>query len=173
MEQRKYSIREIQRISQLSPATLQDLMQKNSACFNLEVVKLPSGEEEVYLDQLSFERLMFLKRLQLHEAGTEEETLEQLRGTSLNFIQDEDGESFSLDSSLDAIALEMRELKSSFKDVALKYKELNRELNHARVENARLATENAALKARQQNLLNGLRPQTIDEEPPPEPGNLN
>ncbi len=173
MEQRKYSIRDVQRISRLSPATLQDLMRKNSACFTLEVVKLPTGEEEVYLDQPSFERLMFLKRLQLHEAGTEEETLEQLRGTALNFQNDEGAESFSLDSSLDAIALEMRELKSSFTDVLLKYKELNRELNHARVENARLSTENAALKTRQQNLLNGLNPQIIDEEPPPEPDNVN
>jgi hypothetical protein len=173
MEHRKYSMRDVQRISQLSPNTLQELLRNNSSCFKIEIITLPTGEEEAYLDQASFERLMFLKRLQLRQAGTVEETVEQLRIPALGERISGAPEPFSLDVSLDRLTREMRELRMAMSEVTLKYRELNRELNHVKVENARLVTENTELRTRQQRLARGIKTVPSLEDPPPEPGKLN
>lgn len=172
MEQRKYSFKEIQKISRLSPATLQSLMEQNKSCINLEVVKLPSGEEEVYLDKISFERLMFLKQVQLYQEMTEGDVVELLRIPAFASLFGGTGE-LALGASLDSIAVEMRELQGSLNDIAVKYRDLNRELSHARVENARLIRENELLRSSRHVILAGFNTRNDGENEPPTPGVLN
>lgn len=61
-----------------------------------------------------------------------------------------------LNTFLDSIASEMRELQGVLSEMSAKYAEMNRELNRARLENERLSRENEKLRSGRRVLVAGL-----------------
>lgn len=163
MEKRRYSIQDIQRMTQLSPNTLQDLLQRYRQHFAIEVVHGNEGEQ-LFMDQASLERLMFIKQLELRQTLTTEETISQIGDSAprtlpamKNLGPDAPTPSGSklnsLLSLLDRLGNEIHGVEGSLRTLLLRYSQVLRELNVSREENRQLRREVDQLKQRQQMLI--------------------
>ncbi|MFZ2960069.1 MAG: hypothetical protein WA705_24575 [Candidatus Ozemobacteraceae bacterium] len=181
MEKRRYSIQDIQRMTQLSPATLQDLLKRYRQHFAIEVVDGPTGEE-MFMDQPSFERLMFIKQLELRQNLSPEETMTQIGDSQLRMpsmpvtggsvatgesVGEKDSELPSLSSSglrmgsllgsLDRLGGEIHVVEGSLHQLLLRYSQVLRDMNQYREENRQLRRDMDTLRQRQNVMLGKMR----------------
>jgi len=177
MDQRRYSIKEVQKITQLSPTVLQDLLKKYRNHLTLEVVTGPQGEE-VFMDGNSLERLIFLKQLELRQKPTQAESVSQLlpaaakNQTSANLSQAEVLGYFI--SALDMISKEVAALEESLQQLVLRYSHVVNDLNVARLENRELQREIEILKTRQNLIIGQMkRDEIFNPDDSKEKGSIN
>lgn len=163
MEKRRYSIQDIQRMTQLSPNTLQDLLQRYRQHFAIEVIQGSEGEQ-LFMDQASLERLMFIKQLELRQSPTQEETINQIgemAPRALPAMKSLLGETptpagskmNSLLGLLDRLGNEIHGVEGSLRTLLLRYSQVLRELSVSREENRQLRREVDQMKQRQQALI--------------------
>ncbi len=153
MEKKKYSIKEVQNIVQILPTALQDLLKKNQSHLKLEVVRNEKGEEEVFLDPDSLQRILFLKQLELRQKLTPQELLTQIsegegllsekKGTGVN----------ALNLILDGLVGEVQNLNDNLENLISRYHEVSRELKQFKCENMELRREMDSLKVKHNLLL--------------------
>lgn len=158
MEKKRYSLQEIQKMAQLSPAALQELMQKNRDHLKVEVSTGPRGEEEVWLDQEAVDRLLFLKQLVLPTPLGKEEYQTQVRGPSRSRDKLPPVEvSDLMIAALDRLARDMRTLKGILGDLLTRHQQILRDLGRSQMENSHLHREVEAMRQRQQALVQELQ----------------
>lgn len=172
MEQRKYSMKDVQRMIQLSPYVLQDLLKKYPQHIQIEVVKGPDGEE-VYMDHASLERLMFLKQLELNQTPTHDELLSQLIDPNLSSNSEPaptDDTLKILEGSLELLSSEVTKMGDTLQQILGRYGHVLRDLSACRTENRQLQKEVESLRSRQ-NLIIGqitkAEPDSIPEDDGP------
>ena len=159
MDQKRYSMKDVQRITQLSPLVLQEFLKKYQHQISIEVVKGPQGEE-TYMDHASFERLMFLKQLELRQAPSHAEIVNQLQEPSAKTIcieGSEAGPAVFLKGALDTLSSEVTNLSSSLHQILMRYSQVLKDLNQCRAENRHMQKELGALKARQNLIISQLK----------------
>ena len=171
MEGRKYSITDIQRIAKLSPSALQDILKKYQKYIYLETSLGPDGKNEVFIDQSSFEKLLFFKQLEFGQELNCEEILNQIKVPSVRDLQyDADGRNTvkSLGESLDILLQEMQSLHAAFRNLVIRYNQITKELDESRTENFNMKREIDFLKVRQKTLLEKTTPDDDLSEISPE-----
>lgn len=162
MNEKKYSIRELQRIANLSPGDLRDLINKNRQHLTLEMLKNSEGQEEMFIDQPSFERLMFIKHLVFGSALSHEEALSHLEEPQKTMDEAKCDPCSILLSSLEQLAEGVRTVKGKMDYLYIKYNQVIRDLQDAKTDNLRLKKELEALRENQ-SILAGKLKQTIDD----------
>ncbi len=160
MDKKRYSMREIQKMAQLSPAVLEDLVQKNREHLRVEVTTGPNGEEEVWFDQDSLDRLLFIKQLQFPRPLSRDEYLAQLRVPDRHGGKKREEPAAMVDlmvAALDRLAGEMRTLKGILGDLLSRHHQILRDLGRSQMENSHLHKEVEAMRQRQHTLVQELQ----------------
>ena len=154
MEKRRYSITEIQSITQLTPATLQDFLRRFQKYFSFEMEDGPEGTQ-IFLDQTSFERLMFIKNLELNQDANPEEAANQLKtlGTPTRPKSEKKNIAATLEHFLDSLTKQIRTLETSLNQILYRYVQVLKDLNQCRSENRFMRKEIDALRHRQEKIL--------------------
>ncbi|MBI3038342.1 hypothetical protein HYY75_04710 [bacterium] len=141
MVQRRYSIKEIQRITQLSPATLKDLLKRYQNQINIEIVEGAEGSE-IFLDHPAFERLIFIKQLEFHDHLSYEAIVNQLKAPiSSNESKQAVLEFEKINKTLDVLSIETKKLGKNMRDLLLRYNQVLRDLNLYKAENRHMKAE--------------------------------
>lgn len=158
MEKKKYSLQDVQKIARISPATLQELLKKDGTHLQVEVKKGANGEEEIWLDQDSLNRLLFIKQLRYPKPLTNEEYQTQLRAprSPQGKAQPIQLADFMV-AALDKLSLEMRSLKGILGDLLTRHQQVMRDLGKTQIENNHLHREVESMRQRQQSLLQELQ----------------
>ncbi|MBF0501758.1 MAG: hypothetical protein HQM09_16590 [Candidatus Riflebacteria bacterium] len=184
MEKRRYSIQDIQRMTQLSPGTLQDILKKYRQHFAIEVVAGPEGDE-MFMDQPSFERLIFIKQLELRQTLSSEELIAQFGDNPLRRPVTAVGEQSGIDSSdgnntatsmptsdlrlsslvgmLDGLGGEIRGVESRLRQLLMRYTQVLRDMNQYREENRQLRNDLNILRQRQDIMHGKMHRSEVDE----------
>jgi chromosome segregation ATPase len=166
MNDRRYSIKEVQKMTQLSPKVLQAIIKKYRQHLTITTEKGPEGKEQ-YLDHPSFERLMFIKQLHLREQLSQDEATHQLMAPSPSLTQFANGNipMESLKTALDGLSKEVSTLGDSLQKILARYHLLVKEVNIYRAENRELQKELEALKAGHHAIVDQIkREELIDPE---------
>ena len=152
-------MQDIQRMSQLSPATLEDLLARYRTLFNLETVK-NGQEKQVFMDHPSFERLMFIKQLELRQPLTAEELQTQVReAPQPEPVREADIplENQILVESLALFTSQLGAMEVDLGSLLERYGQAVRDLNASRQENRSLRHEVEVLASRQEALVKKVR----------------
>ncbi|RCK79584.1 MAG: hypothetical protein OZSIB_4338 [Candidatus Ozemobacter sibiricus] len=157
MEKKRYSLQDIQKMARLSPAALQDLLQKNRDHLHIEILAGPSGKEEVWLDQEAVDRLLLLKQLGPKDPGKEESRSPVKAPTGQRGKVSPVEVSDLMIAALDRLARDMRTLKGILGDLLARHQQILRDLGRSQLENHHLHQEVEAMRQRQQALVQELQ----------------
>ena len=168
MKEKKYSIDHIQKIIDISPAEIQKLIRKNSQYLKIAKEDGGSGKKEVYLDELSFRRLLFISQLEKGSALSSEAVCELIKTPELS----DDAQAKPADAyvrlvgAFEAISAEAETLQVQLRALMIKYDHLIKELNISQAKNLTLEKELSTLRNRELALMSHLRQsaENIDEE---------
>ena len=165
MEKRRYSIQDIQHITQLSPTALQDFISRFRKYFSIETEESPEGPK-VYFDQVSLERLMFIKNLENNQSANKEEALCQIK-TPERKSEKTDKKSLAgiMVNFLDSLTVEIKNIESNMNQILFRYVQVLKDLNHCRSENRQMRKELDLVKRRQDKILLQLRDTDEGEAP--------
>lgn len=154
MKEKKYSIDVIPEIIKISPNELQKLLEKNS-----ESINIISDENDSYLDEESFKRLVFVKQLNSSGQLSLEEVCELIKTPSLSSLVRSTPQTVfeKLSSSIDSVTEEACALRQQLEELLLKYNHALKELNKSRSKNIVLQKEVILMRNRQASLMGQLR----------------
>ncbi len=157
MEKRRYSIQDVQDITKLSPTALQEFIARFRKYFSIETEESPDGPK-VYLDQISLERLMFIKNLETNQGISKEEALCQIR-TPNRKAGTPERKSLAgiLVNFLDSLTVEIKNIENNMNQILHRYVQVLKDLNQCRSENRQIRKEMDLLKKRQEKILLQLR----------------
>jgi hypothetical protein len=169
MKEKKYSIEHIQTIIDIGPAELQKLIRKNSRHLNLIREENEQGKKEIYLDEPSLQRLLFIKQLEKGGDISRGAVCEIIKTPQ---IPGKKGDRPSADYydrinlTLNAVTAEAGLLQEQLGSLILKYDHLIKELNLVRAKNILLEKEISTLRNREAALMGHLRQsaENLDEE---------
>ena len=166
MNDRRYSIKDVQKMTRLSPKVLQAMLKKYRQHLTITTEKGPEGREQ-FIDHASFERLMFIKQLHLREQLSSDEATHQLLTVppAAMLLAGNSPPFDSIKSALDNLSNEVSSLGNSLQKVLARYQLLVKEVNIYRTENRELQKEVESLKARQHAIIDQIkREELIDGE---------
>ncbi|MBU1107408.1 MAG: hypothetical protein KKB51_12115 [Candidatus Riflebacteria bacterium] len=161
MKEKKYSIDHIQRIIDISPTEIQKLIKKNSQYLNVAREDSGSGKKEVFLDELSFRRLLFISQLEKKGSAISAEAVCELIKTP--DLYDETSQEKPADAyvrlvgAFEAVSTEAETLQVQLRALMLKYDHLIKELNISQAKNMTLEKELSTLRNRELALMSHLR----------------
>ena len=167
MEKKKYTFDEVQKIARISPATLHELLQKNSDHIDVQVTKGSNGEEEFWLEQEALDRLLFIKQLRFSTPLSNEECVTQLTGprTPGRKAPVPDLTEF-MATALDKLAIEMKALKGILSSLLSRHQQVLRDLGRSQSENSHLNKEIEEMRQQQHSLLQELHKYVETDERP-------
>ncbi|HNV71998.1 MAG TPA: hypothetical protein PKO06_19995 [Candidatus Ozemobacteraceae bacterium] len=159
MEKRRYSIQDVQDITKLSPTALQEFITRFRKYFSIETEESPDGPK-VYLDQISLERLMFIKNLETNQSQSKEEALCQIRTSKgRSGVPERKSLAGILVNFLDSLTVEIKNIENNMNQILHRYVQVLKDLNQCRSENRQMRKEMDQLKKRQEKILLQLREQ--------------
>lgn len=165
MKERKYSIDQIQKLIDISPAEIQKLIKKNSQYLKVEREDGADGKKEVFLDELSFRRLLFISQLEKGGSLTSIAACELIKTPLLNEpTQNSSSACERLMNAFDAVSGEVETLQLQLRALMLKYDHLIKELNLAQAKNITLKKELSTLRNRELALMSHLRQNAENDE---------
>lgn len=166
MKEKRYSISQIQKIIDVSPNDLQKLIRKNSARLRVQTRALPDGSKEIFLDEESFKKLVFIKQLETGIKLSIDEVCELIREKKLGDDQEslsgKTDEISTFDSSLQAVENEVYQLRTQLTRMMVRYDHCLKELNLSRSKAIALEGEMNKLKNREAALMGQLRKFSAD-----------
>jgi peptidoglycan hydrolase CwlO-like protein len=125
--------------------------------------ELPDGRKELYLDEDSFKKLLFLKQLETGKSLTINEACELIKEREPWEEDEEEIESFEpdpysgFDRSLQAVEEEVMQLRTQLTRMVIKYDHCIKELNNSRSKNIQLENEMKKLRTREAALMGQIR----------------
>lgn len=166
MKEKRYSISQIQKIIDVSPNDLQKLIRKNSARLRVQTRALPDGSKEIFLDEESFKKLVFIKQLETGIKLSIDEVCELIRekklGDDRESLPEKTDEISTFDSSLQAVENEVYQLRTQLTRMMVRYDHCLKELNLSRSKAMSLEGEMNKLKNREAALMGQLRKFSAD-----------
>ncbi len=166
MKEKRYSISQIQKIIDVSPNDLQKLIRKNSARLRVQTRAMPDGSKEIFLDEESFKKLVFIKQLETGIKLSIDEVCELIREKKLGDDQEslsgKTDEISTFDSSLQAVENEVYQLRTQLTRMMVRYDHCLKELNLSRSKAIALEGEMNKLKNREAALMGQLRKFSAD-----------
>ena len=168
MNDKKYSIREIQKISGLSPVVLQEIIRKHRHYLVLEKQKDESGHEETVIGQESFEKLMFIKSLVFGKGMTSMEACNYLKTFKQSLGEDAKDLLEPVNLCLEKIVADISLLKERMDCLLTKYSSVVKQLHDSKTENYHLKKEMEQIREQTSSLTVQLRKQIQagSDEPP-------
>ena len=167
MKEKKYSIDQIQKIIDISPAEIQKLIRKTSQYLNVAREDGDSGKKEVFLDELSFRRLLFISQLEKGSALNADAVCELIKTPSFEneSASGKPVEAYSrLFSAFESVSAEAETLQVQLRALMIKYDHLIKELNISQAKNMTLEKELSTLRNRELALMSHLRQSAENEE---------
>ncbi|PKL42147.1 MAG: hypothetical protein CVV41_15325 [Candidatus Riflebacteria bacterium HGW-Riflebacteria-1] len=167
MKDKKYSIDQIQKIIDISPAEIQKLIRKNSQYLNVAREVSGSGKKEVFLDELSFRRLLFISQLEKGGTLNSNAVCELIKTPDLETGVAEAkpvAEYSRLFSAFESMSAEAETLQVQLHALMIKYDHLIKELNITQAKNMSLEKELGTLRNRELALMSHLRQSAENEE---------
>ncbi len=171
MSEKKYSIEHVQTIVDLGPSELQKLIKKNSRHLNIIRENNKDGKKEMFLDEKSLQKLLFIARLSRSDNKPNvDSALAQLKEPALRLkgVSDDVEEDFvtKMNRVFDAVTNEAGSLQQNLDQLLIKYDHLIKELNLARAKNIILEKEISTLRNREAHLMGQLRQdaENLDED---------
>lgn len=158
MENKKYSISQIQRLMEISPSELQSLIKENRKHIGVEFLEDADGVRMAYLDAESLKKLIFFKQLKNGCNVSSKEAFEQMNANySLSNKENK------INSMVNALEKEVANLNSKINTLISKYEYAIRELSYSRSVNITLNKRLNLMEARQIALLDQLDKNTAEE----------
>jgi hypothetical protein len=173
---KKYTIDEVQRLTNLSPASLKEFLTRHQAAVHLETVKHPDGREELVMGRECLERLLFIHRLQGSGKISNEAGNEMLcDGTTATAAAERETipEWTGLLASLGGVAGKVERLQTLLDLLLTKYSHLMRDLALTRGENQRIRKDLEVLRERQIAMIRQGRDHAAEDEGKPAPESVN
>ncbi len=165
MKEKKYSIDQIQKIIDISPGEIQKLIRKNSQHLNVAREDRGSGKKEVYLDELSFHRLLFISQLEKGVSLNADAACELIKIPSLETGEGKEANTYTrLLTSFEAVSSEAETLQVQLRALMIKYDHLIKELNISQAKNMTLEKELGTLRNRELALMSHLRQSAENDE---------
>lgn len=175
VEDKKYSLQEVQRLTNLSLGVLQEILQRHHRFLTLEVRRTPAGMEEVVLDKASLERIMVLREwgddgsLTLDEASFPPASV---RVDGSHFGQGEPlGKVFA---SIDTLSGLVQQLQGRMDLLLTRYHQVLQDLQRTANDNMHMTMELEVMREKQQILSRQLQQaQDKKNDPVPDPSLIN
>ncbi|NCB38841.1 MAG: hypothetical protein EOM80_08735 [Erysipelotrichia bacterium] len=160
MKEKRYPIEHVQKMIDISPAELQKMIRKNARVLHLHKEDIGDGKKEVYLDEESFHRLLFIKQLERGGGINGMAACELIKTPRPRYAEPEDQTKkfyTKLISSLEAVSAETTLLKTQLQNLMIKYDHVIKQLNISQAKNICLEKEIGTLRNREAALMGHLR----------------
>ncbi len=161
MKEKRYSISHVQQMINISPAELQKMLKKNARVLHLFKEEKENGKKEVFLDEESLQKLIFIKQLENGARLSESEVCEVIRVPEVESLEacasTERQTCDRLMRTLESVSEEAEELKSKLHGLMIKHDHLIKELNISQAKNITLEKEIGTLRNREAALMGQLR----------------
>lgn len=170
MKEKKYSIDHIQTIIDISPTELRKLLKKNSRHLNLIKEEKENGKCEIFLDEESLQRLLFIKQLERGGEFSQNAACELIKTPDIQASTTEEAKEVTiynrLNLTLNAVTAEAGLLQKQVQSLMIKYDHLIKELNLAKAKNILMQKEISTLRNREAALMGHLRQsaENLDQE---------
>jgi hypothetical protein len=165
MKDKRYSIDQIQKIIDISPAEIQKLIRQNSSYLNVAREDGGNGKKEVFLDEVSFRRLLFISQLEKGGALSSVAACELIKTPELDDVADlPENACNRLLAAFEAVTAETETLQLQLRALMLKYDHLIKELNISQAKNITLEKELSTLRNRELALMSHLRQSAENDE---------
>jgi len=165
MKDKRYSIDQIQKIIDISPSEIQKLIRQNSHYLNVARDERGNGNNEVFLDEVSFRRLLFISQLEKGGTLSSVAACELIRTPELDNAADQPENACErLLTAFEAVSAEAETLQVQLRALMLKYDHLIKELNISQAKNITLEKELSTLRNRELALMSHLRQSAENEE---------
>lgn len=160
MKEKRYSIETVQTIIDIAPNELQKLIKKNSRYLNIIREETAEGRKEIFFDEESLKRLMFLKQLELGgdvSRGAVVEMVKTPRMAADKHKKAQEDPLARVCKSLEAVSVEATCLQKQMHELIVKHDHVLKELNLVRAKNILLEKEIGILRNREAALMGQLR----------------
>lgn len=161
MKEKRYSISHVQQMINISPAELQKMLKKNARVLHLFKEEKENGKKEVFLDEESLQKLIFIKQLENGARLSESEVCEVIRVPEVESLEacasTERQTCDRLMRTLESVSEEAEELKRKLHGLMIKHDHLIKQLNVSQAKNITLEKEIGTLRNREAALMGQLR----------------
>ncbi|NLF98034.1 MAG: hypothetical protein GX569_14980 [Candidatus Riflebacteria bacterium] len=164
MKEKRYSIDQIQKIIDISPSEIQKLIRQNSHYLNVDREDRGNGKKEVFLDEVSFRRLLFISQLEKGGTLSSFAACELIKTPELKDVDQPENACERLLTAFDAVSAEAETLQVQLRALMLKYDHLVKELNISQAKNMTLEKELSTLRNRELALMSHLRQSAENDE---------
>jgi len=169
MKEKLYSIENVQSIIDIAPNELQKLIKKNSRYLKIIREENSDGRKEIFFDEESLKRLMFLKQLEHGGDFSRSAIFEMVQAPRMSIKQNEKSNEDPLAKvckSLEAVSEEAICLQKQMHELIGKHEHVLKELNLVRAKNILLEKEIGILRNREAALMGHMRQnaENFDEE---------
>lgn len=161
MKEKLYSISHVQQMINISPAELQKLIRKNAKLLHLVREDSGSGKKEVFLDEDSLQKLIFIRQLENGTKLSDMAICEMIRTPEIGRMKatasNEEEFYARLMATIEAVSAEAGQLKSRLQGLMIKYDHVIKQLNVSQARNITLEKEIGILRNREAALMGHLR----------------
>jgi len=161
MKEKLYSINHVQEMIDISPAELQKMLKKNARVLHLVREDRGNGKKEVFIDEESLQKLIFIRQLENGAPVTDNAVCEIIKVPELNSLKTcsktQKALFERLTSTLDALFSETNFLKAQLQGLTVKHDHLIKQLNVVQAKNIVLEREVGILRNREAALMGQLR----------------
>lgn len=157
MKEKRYSIDQIQKIIDISPSEIQKLIRQNSNYLNVAREDHGNGKKEVFLDEVSFRRLLFISQLEKGGALNSVAACAIIKTPELDEVTEPEDACRKLFTAFAAVSSEAETLQLQLRALVVKYDHLIKELNISQAKNITLEKELSTLRNRELALMSHLR----------------
>jgi hypothetical protein len=164
MKEKRYSIDQIQKIIDISPSEIQKLIRQNSHYLNVDREDRGNGKKEVFLDEVSFRRLLFISQLEKGGSLSSIAACELIRTPELKDVDQPANACERLLTAFDAVSAEAETLQVQLRALMVKYDHLVKELNISQAKNMTIEKELSTLRNRELALMSHLRQSAENDE---------
>ena len=138
MKEKRYSISHVQQMINISPAELQKMLKKNARVLHLFKEEKENGKKEVFLDEESLQKLIFIKQLETGAQLNGSEVCEMIRVPeveSLKTCASTERQTCDRLMHSESVSGEAEELKRKLHGLMIKHDHLIKQLNVSQARN--------------------------------------